>query len=273
MAVSDTLSGRFYFRLRTDPGAANVLFAVIENGTFAQRIDLRLATVSSVRKLQLWSGGSAGSGGTNAMRADFGAITFGTASTNIYLCEWTCTKGTTISNGTLKMKIWDSTHTLFGSEYTSTATDSGTVQYVRSHWGGNTGVPMDMDVWAILTDDNPVGYYPGVYVVPSNPPTITETDYNDYTVVVASSSPGSGGVVSHTATPTTGVIEPSDGVFLFPRQAATGANYTATVTVTESPSGQTAVDTATVPKMEAGGATNITAPRYPVGSVPGTTWS
>ena len=163
--AANQISIRFAFRLRSDPGGAQVLFWIADT-SFAFPIQLQLVTVSGARHLQLNAGG---------MVKDWGTITYGSGTGDVYWLDLTVTKGTTTSNGTLKAKLYDDAQALVGTEYTSTTANTGLNQYIRTQWGGNTGVLMDLDVWAIKANNDAPGAYVGLPTTSNTVPTASIT--------------------------------------------------------------------------------------------------
>lgn len=146
LSASDIWACRFYFMYEVDPGAANVVWAAVDTA-FAQAVTLQVTTVSSTRHLQLTSAGT--------MRKDFGTLSFGTASTNRYMVDLYIIKGS--PNGTLAMELRDSTGTLVDS-YSSTAVDTGTLQFIRNQFGGNTGIAQAMRVGTIKVNNDTAAF-------------------------------------------------------------------------------------------------------------------
>lgn len=148
-AASDYISQRFYFMWESDPGAANVMWAAIDNGgSFSQAIVLQLTTVSGARHLQLTTGGT--------LRKDFGAITYGTAATDKYMIDLYAVKGA--GTGTLVCELYDDTGTLVDSYSVIGTAQTGSQQFIRSQWGGNTGVLQAMRIGTVKgNNDSPGG--------------------------------------------------------------------------------------------------------------------
>lgn len=165
--ASNYISRRYAFRMRQDPAAGQVLADIVASD-FGFAIQLQLATVSGARHLLLKN-----DAGTTVK--DWGTITYGSATTDIYWLDLYVVKGTTTSNGTLKAKLYDDTQTLVGTEYSSTIDNTGTLQYIRTQWGGNAGVLMDMDVWAISANNDSPGAYVGLPTTSNTVPTASIT--------------------------------------------------------------------------------------------------
>lgn len=262
--ATDTFSLSFHFRWRSDPAAANTMYTFVDTA-FAGPADLRLNTVSGSRHLCLFVAGS--------QVKDFGQITsFGSTTASIYGVQMYGTRNAT--TGSIHCKAFDSSGSALGTEYIGTGLNTGSNQWIRSQWGGSTGVAMDLDIFHMFTDDNSTPYYPALFTPPVAPPTLAAlTGLQDYIGIVAAGqgAAGSGGTLSYSISPTTGVIEPVDGIFYVPRDVSSGSDYTATVTVTESPSGQTATRNVTIPKQAIG--TNVHAPQYhTTGTLPNSNW-
>lgn len=87
------------------------------------------------------------------------------------------------------------------------------------------------------------------------PPTLTLTKIQDNAYTALSSAAGAGGTLAFTVAYKSGanhaasIVEPADGIFIFPQDAAASSTYT--VTVTESPSGLTASADVVIPPAAA----------------------
>jgi hypothetical protein len=147
--AANQLSARFAFRVRQDPTAGQMLFALVNNAATSNfPVQVQLVTVSGARHLVLNVSGT--------QVKDFGAITFGSGAGDVYWMQLYVTMGAT---GTVKAKLYDDSQTLVGTEYSDTSINTGTNQFIRFQSGGNAGFLMDLDVSAISANNNsPAGY-------------------------------------------------------------------------------------------------------------------
>jgi hypothetical protein len=185
--AANQLSARFAFRVRQDPTAGQMLFALVNNAATSNfPVQVQLVTVSGARHLVLNVSGT--------QVKDFGAITFGSASTDVYWLDLYVIMGTT---GTVKAKLYDDTKTIVGTEYSDTSINTGTNQFIRFQSGGNTGFLMDLDVSAIKATNDSPGAYVGLPSVSNVAPVAT---------IMARPAPQEPGTVT-----VTGTVTDSDG--------------------------------------------------------------
>jgi hypothetical protein len=178
-------SRRFAFRVRQDPGTAQMLAAIVDTA-FSFPIQLQLVTVSGARHLVLSVNGT--------QVKDWGAISFGSAAGDIYWLDWFATVGTT---GTVKAKLYDDSQTLVGTEYSNTSINTGTAQFIREQFGGNAGILMDFEWTDTKANNDSPGAYVGLPSVANVAPVAT---------VMARPDPQEPGTVT-----VTGTVTDSDG--------------------------------------------------------------
>jgi hypothetical protein len=269
-ADTDAVSHLFAFRFRTDPGVATTFFQFILTGGTTGAGGLNLKSVSGQRQVVFVD-----SAGTEPANANFGPITYGTAKSNWYIVRLTKVKGTTTTNGQHWVQLFDYLGNLLGEYPLATNVNASTTQFVRTTWGLNAAVAGDFEVAEMKVVTDPPAT---MLALPTAPPTSAPTlpvplTYSDKLIVRAAATAGAGGTVAYASSPAA-EMEIAPGWFVYPRQASTGADYTVTITATESPSGMTATRVVTVPKLAASGVpVNNAAPRFPTGAHPGTTWS
>lgn len=188
--ASDTLSERKAVRLRSDPGV-QVVWSAIDTA-FGDPVQLQLVTSGGVRHLVLHDAAT--------QLKDYGAFTFGSGAGTFVWIDVAVTKGT---SGHIKCKVYSSAGTLIDT-FDATA-NTGTNQFIRSQWGGNTGT-MDLEVTGILADNDAPADYEGLPTVSSTPPVATIMDppdpFEPGTVTVTGTITASGGNTVKTATMT-----------------------------------------------------------------------
>jgi len=203
-----------------------------------------------------------------------GAANLYTLSTNTwYMISMMVTRGTTTSNGYIKAEVRNVAGTTVLATYESSVRNTGTDDLAYTQFGkvtsSNAGLTIYFDQVAM---DIGAGALIGPYV--SGEPQLN-LSHDTYHVVDATASvAGTGGALTYTATwvsgPTLTYTQPQSGIFFFTQNTSAPSAYT--ITVSEAGSGTDSLEI-TIPAGVVGTQTiNNSAPLYPVGTIPGSTW-
>jgi len=190
-----------------------------------------------------------------------------------YMVSIMVTRGTTTSNGYIKAEVRNvSGSTVLGS-YESSTQNTGIEDLTYVQFGKLVGANPDINIFFDqVAFDVGSGSLIGPYT--SSTPDLS-ISHDTYHVVDATGSvSGAGGALTYTAAwvsgPTLTYTQPQTGIFYFTQNTSGPSAYT--ITVSEA-GGSTDSLEITVPAGVVGTQTiNNSAPLYPVGSVPGSTW-
>ena len=165
---------------------------------------------------------------------------------SFYDLEVAITRGTTISDGIIEYRVYPNGSGTALETKTITGQNTGTVDVNAIRLGTSAAASAAQTWWGDnLRVDTLVSGWIGLTILP---PVLNTQQYDDYTIIDArGSTAGAGGTLTYTITPTAGVIEAIEGVFLVPR-ASTDTVYT----ITTHESGTNLTDntpTVTVPAL------------------------
>jgi hypothetical protein len=152
--------------------------------------------------------------------------------------------GSSTSNGTISISVYDTSGTKIGSTVTSSTANLGTDAQacVRALLSATVACTFDIDSLQILDGGmSEIGAYSPVTLVP---PTASVTSHVDI-VNASTSTANNGGTLSYAISPSAGVSTLAPGIWQTPIPAAGSPAQTYTVTVTETVTGQTAASTGT----------------------------
>lgn len=168
--------------------------------------------------------------------------------------------GTGTADGHLQMAFYlSTTPTTVIETYSVTTGNAGTATLVDARFGKLSASTWPDTFWidSITANDTAAGALPAAVVIATTAPNLISTLAPDMAVIDSrNSTAGSAGSLTYTISPSIGVIEPLDGLFIIPRNPDSAVEYT--ITVTESPSGLTdSLPKVTVPKISTGGVGQI----------------
>lgn len=160
-----------------------------------------------------------------------------TAGAGYYLRVW-AKRGSSTTDGQMQLDLYTATGSLLQSSGLLTGKNTGTAVLTEVRAGktsASTWVSSGVyytDDWQ-ATDASSTG--PTLGATPSSPPTSTGTlTYGPYIDVRGSTGTGT---LSNSISPSTGVTEPVEGLFLVPAVTTAGTTVTYTVTTTDTSSG------------------------------------
>jgi hypothetical protein len=255
-ANSPQASAYVYIYLDSLPGVATNICSFTDSASSV----MASMVISSTGKLQVTS-----KTGTISPTG-WPILTVGT----LYRVGLTIAKGTGTTDGKVK-GAWALGDAAFDAANTfeTLATNTGTNDVRRFYVGSNvSGAKVNMYIDDVRVDDSQ--YALMNYVATVAAPSLDIATYLDHFIIDAVGTAANAGAISYSISPAA-VTTLRPGVFLMARNAPTGADYTATVTATEAGNGSTS-KTVTVPRKDNVTQVNTTAPRVPVGTIPGNTW-
>lgn len=138
---------RWYQQIPTDPAATVTIAYWLLPTTFSTAASLALVSTGGIRRLRFQDN-------SGTVLCDWGAITYGTGSTNRYMVDSSVTSGAT---GAYEIRVYDSTGTeLTPTSGSRTGTGNfGTTGFERMVWGTNTTSAFTLQVSGIKGNDGP----------------------------------------------------------------------------------------------------------------------
>lgn len=257
--TSTTLRFRGYIRFASFPASSATNFLQLRANTTATGCGLQVRADGMI----VWVDAGGGSGNVHTISLN-----------TWYMISMMVTRGTTSSDGYVKVEIRNVSGATVLATYESSTRNTGTEDLTFAQFGKLTGsnpeVSMYFDQVAFDID---TGAMIGPYESGEPQLNISQSAY--YVVDATASAPGTGGTLSFSATrvsgPTLTVIQPIAGMLFFTQDTSAASVYTITVTETGvgTDSKQVTIPAGTV----ATETVNNSAPLFPASSSPGSSWN
>lgn len=256
--TSTTQRFRGYIRFASLPASSGVNFLQLRASSTATGAGLQINAAGVL----LWVDAGGGSGAISTLNLN-----------TWYMISMMVTRGTTVSDGHIKIELRNASGAAVLSSYESTTRNTGTEDLTFMQFGKLTGSNPEISMYFDqVAFDSGAGELIGPYE--SGDPQLNTSQGAYYVVDATSSVSGTGNPLTFSATrvsgPTLTVSQPVPGILFFTQDTSAVSVYTVTVTETGVSSDSKQV---TIPAGTVGTETvNNSAPLFPANTSPSSAW-